>query len=71
MHGQVLNGKMSCRWHYARPKASGKELLLVTKIAILIYTVMMGEPLCSLPAFYWTKFSHFPACKYREMRQVG
>ena len=46
-----------CRWHYIRPKASGKELLFVTKIAILIYTVMMGTPTCSLPASHRMVFT--------------
>ena len=30
--------------HYFRPQASGKELLLVSKIMILVYTVCMGKP---------------------------
>lgn len=29
--------------HYLRPKASGKELLLFSRIAVLVYTVIMGE----------------------------
>ena len=61
-----------CRWHYVRPKASGKELLFVTKISILIYTVMMGTPICSLPALYWMFLSLLPAFpKMQAWRHTG
>ena len=30
--------------HYFKPNATGKELLLVSKIMILVFTVVMGTP---------------------------
>ena len=30
-------------WHYINPRATGKQLLLVSRILILAYTVLMGE----------------------------
>ena len=32
-------------WHYINPRATGKQLLLVSRILILVYTVLMGESL--------------------------
>ena len=31
-------------WHYINPRATGKQLLIVSKIMILCYTVLMGKP---------------------------
>ena len=30
-------------WHYINPRATGKQLLLVSRILILAYTVLMGD----------------------------
>lgn len=30
-------------WHYINPRATGKQLLVVSRIMILVYTVLMGE----------------------------
>ena len=30
-------------WHYINPRATGKQLLIVSKIMILCYTVLMGK----------------------------
>lgn len=29
-------------WHYVNPRATGKQLLIVSKIMVLVYTVLMG-----------------------------
>ena len=33
--------------HYINPRATGAQLLVCSKIMILIYTVLMGEPIIS------------------------
>lgn len=35
-------------WHYVNPRATGKQLLIVSKIMVLVYTVLMGESSCKL-----------------------
>ena len=34
-------------WHYINPRATGKQLLVVSKVMVLVYTVLMGESSCA------------------------